>query len=112
MATANATFYITGVQLEQNTSATPFERRLYNQELANCQRYYYNYSGNNIHGMLYDTAKYIGHAWYPTVMRATPTIAGLSGSYGSVQVISNSNFFFLQTTNNCYLTTYTASAEL
>jgi hypothetical protein len=28
------------VQLEQNTSATPFERRLYGQELANCQRYY------------------------------------------------------------------------
>jgi len=38
--TNSATFYITGVQLEQNTSATPFERRLYNQELANCQRYY------------------------------------------------------------------------
>ena len=33
-------FAITGVQLEQNTTATPFERRLYNQELANCQRYY------------------------------------------------------------------------
>jgi hypothetical protein len=30
----------TGAQLEQNTSATPFERRLYNQELANCQRYF------------------------------------------------------------------------
>jgi hypothetical protein len=39
-STTGATFYITGVQLEQNTSATPFERRLYNQELANCQRYY------------------------------------------------------------------------
>jgi hypothetical protein len=40
MATNGATFQVTGVQLEQNTSATPFERRLYNQELANCQRYY------------------------------------------------------------------------
>jgi hypothetical protein len=39
VGTSGATFYITGVQLEQNTSATPFERRLYNQELANCQRY-------------------------------------------------------------------------
>jgi len=40
VGTNGATFYITGVQLEQNTSATPFERRLYGQELANCQRYY------------------------------------------------------------------------
>jgi hypothetical protein len=40
VGTNGATWYITGVQLEQNTSATPFERRLYNQELANCQRYF------------------------------------------------------------------------
>jgi hypothetical protein len=40
VGTSGATWYVTGVQLEQNTSATPFERRLYNQELANCQRYY------------------------------------------------------------------------
>jgi hypothetical protein len=39
-ATNGATWQMTGVQLEQNTSATPFERRLYNQELANCQRYF------------------------------------------------------------------------
>ena len=38
--TLNATWQITGVQLEIGTTATPFERRLYNQELANCQRYY------------------------------------------------------------------------
>jgi hypothetical protein len=46
VATNGATFYITGVQLEQNTSATPFERRLYNQELANCQRYYQQIIGS------------------------------------------------------------------
>jgi hypothetical protein len=40
VGTNGATLYITGVQLEQNTSATPFERRLFNQELANCQRYF------------------------------------------------------------------------
>jgi hypothetical protein len=40
VGTSGATLYITGVQLEIGSSATPFERRLYNQELANCQRYY------------------------------------------------------------------------
>jgi hypothetical protein len=40
VGTNAATWYVTGVQLEIGTSATPFERRLYNQELANCQRYY------------------------------------------------------------------------
>jgi hypothetical protein len=37
---SGATFYITGVQLEAGTVASPFERRDYGRELIMCQRYY------------------------------------------------------------------------
>lgn len=43
--TTGATFYITGVQLEEGTTATAFEQRLYGQELALCQRYFYKLVG-------------------------------------------------------------------
>jgi hypothetical protein len=52
MATLNATFYITGVQLEKGTVATSFDFRDYGSELILCQRYLpkltinsYNYVG-------------------------------------------------------------------
>jgi hypothetical protein len=40
VGTSGATFYITGVQLEEGSVPTPFEYRQYGQELALCQRYF------------------------------------------------------------------------
>jgi hypothetical protein len=40
VGTLNATFYITGVQLEKGSTATSFDYRPYGTELQLCQRYY------------------------------------------------------------------------
>jgi hypothetical protein len=60
VGTNGATFYITGVQLEVGSVATPFERRPYGTELALCQRYYEkSYSINVAPG----TNTSLGSAW-------------------------------------------------
>jgi len=52
VGTAGATFYITGVQLEVGTKATPYEMQIYSDQLAQCQRYYYdNYPGGTAPSM-------------------------------------------------------------
>lgn len=40
IGTLNATWYLTGVQLEVGKNATEFEHRSYGEELALCERYY------------------------------------------------------------------------
>jgi len=79
MATLNATFNITGVQLEKGSTATSFDYRPYTTELQLCQRYYWKSlgAGNESIGVAgYNTA---GNAvWaqfgFPVTMRATPTV--------------------------------------
>jgi hypothetical protein len=87
VGTSGATLYITGVQLEQNTSATPFERRLYNQELANCQRYCPVLNApaaankNLCLGMAYNTTVGIFQWQFPVQARTAPTGISVTGTY-------------------------------
>ena len=66
MGTLNATWFVTGVQVEMDTVATPFERRLYPIELQLCQRYYeiymvrvggYHTTGGGLRGSAYFRAQ-------------------------------------------------------
>jgi hypothetical protein len=81
VGTNGATFYITGVQLEVGTTATPFERRQYGQELALCQRYYNRDVLVAIGGGATPTATnrtfYCSVNW-PVAMRAAPTMTLIS----------------------------------
>ena len=80
VSTNGATWYITGVQLEIGTSATPFERRLYNQELTNCQRYYWKQGGSaytrfaNGNGVTNGTGSGEACAKNPVAMRTSAAI--------------------------------------
>jgi hypothetical protein len=82
VGTNGATWYITGVQLEQNTSATPFERRLYGQEFINCQRYFTvlggaSYAPIGVGASVSSTGAYI-NVPFPVAMRAAPTLGSFS----------------------------------
>jgi hypothetical protein len=50
VGTSGATFYITGVQLEAGSVASPFERRDYGRELMMCQRYFQQLNATNSRG--------------------------------------------------------------
>ena len=70
--TSGATLYITGVQLEVGDTATPFEHRSYGDELARCQRYYYEnpaFTGTGLGTSTIARAT----ATHPTSMRTSPT---------------------------------------
>jgi hypothetical protein len=86
ISNAGATFYITGVQLEAGSVATPFERRDYGRELAMAQRYYVRLndpSGTSLFvpiGMGYNFSSTSGtfQCPLPVPMRTRPTTVNLS----------------------------------
>ena len=85
IGTLNATWYVTGVQLEVGSVATPFERRPYGTELALCQRYYYRLkatAANQPFSTGYNTSTtVVSHVtWFPVEMRIAPSALEQSGT--------------------------------
>ena len=73
-------WYITGVQLEVGSTATPFEHRSFGEELKLCQRYFAKEDGVKMRNFTGSTiAVSIPHFW-KTTMRAAPTITGTNAS--------------------------------
>ena len=83
-AATNNYWQITGVQLEVNLQATPFEQRPIGVELALCQRYYQRltYSTTNYFavGQVYPTNAVVAVIDLPTTLRTAPTSITVSGT--------------------------------
>jgi hypothetical protein len=125
VGTSGATFYLTGVQLEQNYQPTPFEQRPIGTELALCQRYFQTfdftvsapYAAGAGTEMSYRTH-------YPVQMRVAPTMStpgsfaatgNLAGS-GTFRVTNKSTETYIQPTGAgqfyAVAGSYTGSSEL
>jgi len=107
--TANAVgtqgaFYITGLQMEVGSQATPFEHRSFGEELLLCQRYLQRFEGVEGQGSNTDgtrfisanwdrTSHFVGHIFSPE-MRSAPTIGFSSAddfyvyAAGSANIVS------------------------
>jgi hypothetical protein len=88
VANTGATLYITGVQLETGSVATPFERRPFGTELMLCQRYYIKYlnSGTNTlyahTGVNISSTRSFHYVALPVPMRSAPSVAEVGAVVG------------------------------
>jgi hypothetical protein len=93
IATLNADFYITGVQFEAGTVASPFERVDYGRQLIQCQRYYYKQQATGVSsyfgvGYVSSATLAVGQTIFPTSMRTAPTALEQNGTAGDYRTAS------------------------
>ena len=89
--TNDATFEITGVQLEVGDTATSFEHLSFGEELLRCYRYYYRLKGDNNKTYMIgmsdnDNLNIYGFFHFPVPMRIAPTALEQSGSASDYKV--------------------------
>ena len=93
VGTNGATFYITGVQLEESSTATSFDVRSYGTELALCQRYYYRVTStgtSRIFGNGYVNSSTISDCTlpFPVTMRDDPSALEQTGTASNYVVVA------------------------
>jgi len=124
ISNAGATFYITGVQLEEGSTATSFDYRDYGRELIMCQRYYERTSSGDYLVWTGDATNgetYYLSGLFSVTKRANPTITPtLGGTVGFTNIGGAASTTTWQVSSNCnstgarryFYSTFTASAEL
>lgn len=103
VGTNGATFYITGVQLERGSAASPFDWRPYGTEFALCQRYYEKSNGDNYIGFqggstgsqVWSLRQYIP---FGVEKRAAPTMAfsSVSTNWSAASLVSQTRGYSVE----------------
>ena len=123
-SSTNNRFFLTGVQLEIGDQATEFEHRSYGEELALCQRYYYQTTSH--YHFLHKNGYYESQLFYfPTTMRSNPSVtvptpvlrrvdSSSSTSYSGLTTQTHPDGFYLtsSTTNNNLFYTWIMLGEI
>ena len=100
LGTINNQFYITGLQLELGSVATPFEHRTFGEDLSRCQRYFYAIHEINAGAHYMFTAYFwtssagLANFQPPVVMRSTPTVVSPN--------VNNSLYFYVAGSSNTF----------
>ena len=110
LSSTSNSFFLTGVQLEVGSVATPFEHRSYGDELARCLRYYYkpDTEGSAKHAMMgisYSADSYYIPFQFPVPMRAAPSVVAEGGGNWRSRTNNNNNFDVTWTTHGTTSTT-------
>lgn len=104
------TFFLTGIQIETGSVATPFEHESYAQNLQKCLRYFYRMNGGTIQDSV-TASSHGGNTFmltnFPVEMRAIPTLsdANISQCYvlyggGSTTYVTTHTGLQFQSTKN------------
>ena len=84
VGTNGATWYVTGVQFEVGSVATPFERIDYGRELMLCQRYYYLLASGGLKTIglagYYSSSVLTATTVFPVAMRTAPSLVQTTGT--------------------------------
>jgi hypothetical protein len=125
MTTTNATFFLTGCQLEVGPQSTSFEHEPVGVTLSKCQRYFMSWNSSGLTDNIYLVTPYATGTpsnssasapfTFPVTMRANPTMAGTGLSLSRFTANTHNAVMQMGSTSagNAYsLSAWTADAEL